>query len=484
MGLQNVDLSSWRQFAKPVTTADEDAKAKLTLGNLAQQHVEGDVHIQQMQQELEDARKSSKKSVDVARILSEGGDPQSVHQKLMGIGAIKEADDYLQKKQAEAIAVANATKDQQTEYGGLSLSSTPGGAQQDTATPANQPAAPLYSAPIGGVQEPTKVLPLPQTQYPTSTGNIDITPVSVEERMRREFAKVRGEKGIESANRIAEKSAEQAGNMLEMPIDIPELGIVKGQKVSKDWGDNLMTMAAQLRKPPTSKSLQSKDMVLKNGQRAVLNYNPENGKYSDAAGNDVSGQVAGEYKAPTAAERVTPHTKDEVKWVADQVEKDTTGQVITKYTSGDKPFRDAVLSELMTRGASPETKTAATRTKAETAGPVISQADDLVAFAKDPKNADLFGKIGGRWTELMSGKIGTGDKRMAVLAPKIRSLASLLAPLHGFRSANAAEEFTKTMPLMDSPDAFAAAVNEYKAVAQRVKESGEPSKKADPLGIR
>jgi hypothetical protein len=121
--------------------------------------------------------------------------------------------------------------------------------------------------------------------------------------------------------------------------------------------------------------------------------------------------------------------------------------------------------------------TAATLTKAQTALPVISQANDLIDFARDPANADLFGKVAGRWTDLMANKIGTEDKRMAVLAPKIRSLASLLAPLHGFRSQNAAQEFMQTMPIMDSPEAFAAAVKEYSNVAYRVNESGKPGAK-------
>jgi hypothetical protein len=119
--------------------------------------------------------------------------------------------------------------------------------------------------------------------------------------------------------------------------------------------------------------------------------------------------------------------------------------------------------------------TAATMTKAQTADPVMSQAKDLIDFARDPANEDLFGKIGGRWTDVMAGKIGTDDARMAVLQPKIRSLASLLAPLHGFRSTHAAQDFVQTMLTQDSPEAFASAVREYSEVARRIRDAAKPN---------
>lgn len=121
--------------------------------------------------------------------------------------------------------------------------------------------------------------------------------------------------------------------------------------------------------------------------------------------------------------------------------------------------------------------TAATRTKAQTASPFMTQAEDLKAYALDPKNADIFGKIGGRWTELMGGKIGTDDERISRLIPKIRSLASLAAPLHGFRGSNVVEDFTKSMPVVDSPQAFAAAVDEYAKTGSTIQRLGTPKTK-------
>lgn len=287
-------------------------------------------------------------------------------------------------------------------------------------------------------------------------------------------------------NREAAAAAETGRHNAEM--EIPD-----ATRQYRLWlkDNNLAPSAANELKFKTQGKVDTKfdEFTDENGQRVVVKQRPDGTTYNETEGKqgaaprtpvpgvdipyspDVAAQRLKE-RAASKAPGATPPSEDTVNWIADQVAADNTGQVLTKFTSGDKALRDRVTEILKNRGTKVETKTAATRTKAETAGPVISQADDLISFANDPANAYIFGKIAGRWSDFMAGKIGTDDEKMAAMAPKIRSLASLLAPLHGFRSANAADEFARTMPLMDSPKAFAAAIKEYKDVAQRVANSG------------
>ncbi len=118
--------------------------------------------------------------------------------------------------------------------------------------------------------------------------------------------------------------------------------------------------------------------------------------------------------------------------------------------------------------------TVASQGKAEAGANVLSHGAQMLNFISAPENADLFGKVQGRWTEFAAGKLGTDDPRVAAILPDLQSLASLLAPLHGFRSRNAAEEFIGTMNLADSPEALAETVKRYMDMAQIIYEQGDP----------
>lgn len=118
--------------------------------------------------------------------------------------------------------------------------------------------------------------------------------------------------------------------------------------------------------------------------------------------------------------------------------------------------------------------TAATQAKGDAANNMIALGDRVNEFVLDPNNADIFGKIQGHIQPFMAGKIGTDDPRSAQIRADLQSIASLLAPVHGFRAKSAADEFLQTMNQADSPEALVAAIDAYSSMAQIVAEGGLP----------
>lgn len=244
MPIQQLDLSAPLRLAKPVTTAFEDASQKLTLGNLTRQGMSEDLQIQKMMGELEKARTDTKRTVEVNRILSEGGDPQTTHQKLMAIDP-DAAEKYRAKVNADALQTAPDV--QQTPQAVVGMAPTFAAAIPDTldgtmgATPAPQttegdrmitaPSKPRSYLTVGGTAEsvPTK-----------SAGQV----------LQAEFEKLKRQKNLESENRSAETAArireQKAANEVEVPFDltIPNIGkIAKGAKIDKSLWDNLINLA-------------------------------------------------------------------------------------------------------------------------------------------------------------------------------------------------------------------------------------------------
>jgi hypothetical protein len=119
--------------------------------------------------------------------------------------------------------------------------------------------------------------------------------------------------------------------------------------------------------------------------------------------------------------------------------------------------------------------TTATQGKAEMAVPVMTQTNKIAAFASDPNNADLFGKVQGNLENFIAGKFGTGDPREAGLRADLISLASLMVPLHGFRSQKAAEEFMGRLSQGMSPEAFTSALTAFNGVGMQLYQNGMPS---------
>lgn len=439
----------------------------MELKNLAQQGQMNDLNLQsaqrkaQQEKDVHDAILSSADPLTGQIDFNKAADAVARVGDLVTSQALKTyGNAQMDRQQKDALDLANIQNGAPAPQVGTPGSMTPASqavaSNPQDAFPVGVPGRELprtvatQSAPIptGFTQK------LPAIPYPTVNGTVALQPKSDVEiqaarnadalaKQKLEIEAKNAEQKAISENRMAEAEATRAANI----YTITDPGTGKTITAPKDIIDNILTQNGE-----NSRQLKQQDFTA-----------GENQKNRDAAAQKA--KLAADLKG-----NVSPET---IQWIADQVQADNTGQVISKYTAGNPVRLLQVTDELRRRGAAIDTRTAATRTKAETAGPVISQANNLIDFALDPKNADIFGKINGRWTDLMAGKIGTGDERMAVMAPKIRSLASLLAPLHGFRSANAADEFARTMPLMDSPQAFAAAVREYRDVAQRVALSGE-----------
>lgn len=99
---------------------------------------------------------------------------------------------------------------------------------------------------------------------------------------------------------------------------------------------------------------------------------------------------------------------------------------------------------------------------------VIEQGDHVLSMVEDPKNADLFGKIGGRWSEFMAGRVGSDDPRLTAMRASVKSISDLLTTVHGRRAEQAAANFEHTMLLIHSPQALAAAIREYQNIAREI----------------
>ncbi len=118
--------------------------------------------------------------------------------------------------------------------------------------------------------------------------------------------------------------------------------------------------------------------------------------------------------------------------------------------------------------------TGQTQNRAETAIPVMQQIEGLDKFAKT--NPDLFGIVQGNFENwLASGKNMTNDPREGELRASIISLASLMVPLHGFRSQKAAEEFMGRLSQGMSPEGFISALHGFNAVGENIYQNGMPT---------
>jgi hypothetical protein len=104
----------------------------------------------------------------------------------------------------------------------------------------------------------------------------------------------------------------------------------------------------------------------------------------------------------------------------------------------------------------------------------MEQISSLDKFVK--ANPDLFGIVQGNFENwLASGKNMTSDPREGELRASIISLASLMVPLHGFRSQKAAEEFMGRLSQGMTPEGFISALQGFNAVGSNVYDNGMPS---------
>lgn len=110
--------------------------------------------------------------------------------------------------------------------------------------------------------------------------------------------------------------------------------------------------------------------------------------------------------------------------------------------------------------------------RASTANVTIQQGQRVLQQIEDPANAELFGKLAGRWNELQTegpemfgkkffGPIGTNDPRLARLHSALKSISDLLVTVHGRRDSQSARNFEASMSTVNSAEALAAVVRQY-----------------------
>jgi hypothetical protein len=114
--------------------------------------------------------------------------------------------------------------------------------------------------------------------------------------------------------------------------------------------------------------------------------------------------------------------------------------------------------------------------RASTAHVALPLIDDAISMIEDPKNAEFYGKIAGRWSELQTegptafgkkvfGPIGSNDPRLSALHAAGKSISALLMTVHGSRAIGLIEDYERSMSMANSPSAAAAVLRQYRKVA-------------------
>ena len=159
-------------------------------------------------------------------------------------------------------------------------------------------------------------------------------------------------------------------------------------------------------KTTATKSLQSKDMVMKDGTRAVLNFDPGAGKYFiPSTGVDVSDKVAGDYHPPTAAatEASKPVDPEIVKgWVA-KVQQDSKNWGLIP----DKATKTAVSNALALSDKQINTLDSQTRDASKFATAALEHIQKISSMIDSLDKRHALGVVESRWNDMMTGKIGS-----------------------------------------------------------------------------
>lgn len=144
----------------------------------------------------------------------------------------------------EAIQTAGLQQGQPAEeFGGFSLSATPGGVREDTEAPVGpdmftaltgrqRPQAPTFTAPIAGASQPPTELPLAPVTIPGVQGpDTTVQPQSMQDLRR-----------MQRRQKVFESQLKQDENRITIP-PIPSLGINAPVEVDKTLADNLLNQA-------------------------------------------------------------------------------------------------------------------------------------------------------------------------------------------------------------------------------------------------
>lgn len=293
MPIQQLDLGRGIDF-NPLGTIGRLASQRKTE---ALQTEESGLTIEKLRADIAKAKQQASEDVAVKQIVSQGGDPQAVYQKLLSVNPDK-ARAYLTSAQADIDA------QRAEDIKNLELMQGQSGGTVPVRAPAAQPMAiPSTLDGSGATQTPpAEVLPdqsipkpLPSMQVHGRTGTLTVTPQSAEQRTAVAEQAAAFKARQETAAKIAEQQAAESGRAADAQSKTVETGdgVFQWNPATKKYDIRVGDSKAK-----STKALQSKDVVLKNGSRAMVNFDPQGGKYTDAGGNDVSAQIAGDYHVP------------------------------------------------------------------------------------------------------------------------------------------------------------------------------------------
>lgn len=115
--------------------------------------------------------------------------------------------------------------------------------------------------------------------------------------------------------------------------------------------------------------------------------------------------------------------------------------------------------------------TNATRSKAEQAGVIKQQGEDILK--QIDSNPDLYGVVAGRWNEFNAGKFGNASQEVRDAYTSLKSFAALQPALHGARGIGMMHEFEDAVGNMgNNPEALRGSINSLLRTAGAFQKAG------------
>jgi hypothetical protein len=115
--------------------------------------------------------------------------------------------------------------------------------------------------------------------------------------------------------------------------------------------------------------------------------------------------------------------------------------------------------------------TNATRSKAEQAGVIKQQGEDILK--QIDANPDIYGVVAGRWNEFNAGKFGNASQEVRDAYTSLKSFAALQPALHGARGIGMMKEFEDAVGSMgNDPEALKGSINSLLRTAGAFQKAG------------
>lgn len=115
--------------------------------------------------------------------------------------------------------------------------------------------------------------------------------------------------------------------------------------------------------------------------------------------------------------------------------------------------------------------TNATRSKAEQAGVIKQQGEDILR--QIDANPELYGVVAGRWNEFNAGKFGNASPEVRDAYTSLKSFAALQPALHGARGVGMMREFEDAVGSMaNNPEALKASINSLLRTSSAFQKAG------------